>query len=166
MNEENKIDQVITEITNSLAKYKSFSNKISSTKNISSNFISNIKIPLNLIYISISIIFASIFLLFYFKPNFVMKEEKNEETFFIETRFNYKFAIIISIIISIFLSYLLIIINKNYNLFSGYKIQKNNVEPNSKFNIKIIIEFLNLISGKVPLYAIFPDLISQCIKCN
>lgn len=118
MNDE-KIEQSISELTNSLDKYNSFSNKTSSNKNTYSNFIQNIKVPLNLIYICILIFFISIFLLFYFKPNFIMIEEKNEETFFIETKFNYKFAIIISIITTLFLSYLLTIINKKYNLFSS-----------------------------------------------
>ena len=45
-----KIEQTIAELTNSVGKYNSFSNKIAS-----SNFMQNIKLPLNLIYVCISI---------------------------------------------------------------------------------------------------------------
>ena len=108
-----KIEQTIAELTNSVGKYNSFSNK-----NASSNFMQNIKLPLNLIYVCISIFFISLISLIYFKPYFVMKDVKNEETFFIEKTVNYKFIVIISIISTLVLSYLLNIANKKFNLFS------------------------------------------------
>lgn len=108
------IEQVITELTNSVGKYNSFSNKIPTT------YTSNFKLPfsLNLIYVCISIFFISLISLIYFKPYFVMKDIKNEETFFIEKTVNYKFIVIISIISTLVLSYLLNIANKKWKLFS------------------------------------------------
>lgn len=114
-----KIEQTIAELTNSVGKYNSFSNK-NPTTYTSSNFMQNMKLPfsLNLIYVCISIFFISLISLIFLKPYFVMKDVKNEETFFIEKTVNYKFIVIISIITTLVLSYLLNIANKKWNLFS------------------------------------------------
>lgn len=112
---DNDIEKNIEQLSKNVEK---FSNNTSANTIVGN--IKNITFPfkLNLFSVCICLFFIILFALYFTKPSFIMSEIKDEETFFIETKLNYKYLTILSIIITLIISYLLNIINNKFNLFS------------------------------------------------
>ena len=108
------IEQIIQKLSKKVDSYST---------NTGKPFIENIKssiqnpLKINLISICIFIFFLIIFFLYFIKPDFIISEIKNDNTFFIEYKVNYKYIVIISIILTAISAYLLNMINKKFHLF-------------------------------------------------
>ena len=110
----NDIEKTIEQLSRDVGRFNTNNNTV--VQNIKSSIQNPFK--LNLISICVFIFFSIIIFLYFAKPNFIMMEIKDEKTFFIESKINYKYIAIIAIILTIISAYLLNMLNKKFNLFS------------------------------------------------